>query len=407
MDEKPLTIALPAYGFFPNLGGGEIGLHNVAKRLKARGHRPVVVAPWTYAVALRRRGVSLPYEVKAFPPALLGRYARYPEGAQKGLNLFYDALQARFRFDVAHINYAFPVGVSFIRWQARAGRTLPFLIQSVGEDIQKQPEIGYGLRLDPAIEALVQRWLPCAPMVTAVSESVRDEFRGLGVPDRAVRMVPYGVDARRFGGHRTERTKEDLFGFPPGTFVFLCVGRNHPKKNFEQPLRALAQLVAAGRTDLRLVYVGNGVDALKDAAEGLGLTPYVAFFPPPPLEKNRYDDIPAAGLLDYYHLADAFLMPSITETFGIVIAEAMASGLPVVVADAPGCRDVTDHGKYALTYRLDQDRHLAKHMVALADSPDLRARYRGLSRDRAWSFDWDAVTEMYLACYAELLDRPR
>ncbi len=397
-----LAIAMPAFGFFPNLGGAEIGLHNVAKRLKARGHRPVVVSSWKHVRALRAQGISMPYEVVSYPPLCLGRYGAWPGLAQAALDVFYDRLQAKYRFDVAHINYAFPVGVSFIRWQEKAARRLPFLIQSVGEDIQKQPEIGYGLRLDPAVETLMQRWLPKARMVTAVSESVRHEFLGLGVPERAIRMVSYGVDVARFSGHRPAQTKEALFGCPPGAFVFLCVGRNHSKKNFAQPLRALAQLVQAGHTNFRLAYVGNGVDSLRDDVVRLGLESYVLFRKPPPMERGRYDDIPATGLLDYYRLADCFVMPSITETFGIVIAEAMASGLPVIAADSPGCRDVTDHGRYALAYDLPDDGALAKAMAAMMADPALRAEYRALSRERAVIYDWDVITDRYLDCYREL-----
>ena len=55
--------------------------------------------------------------------------------------------------------------------------------------------------------------------------------------------------------------------------------------------------------------------------------------------------LPATALVALYQAADVFVFPSLIETFGIVIVEAMAAGLPIIVSDAPGCRDVVRHGE--------------------------------------------------------------
>ena len=404
MNKQQLTIAMPAPGFFPNLGGAEIGLHNVAKRLKNRGHRPVVISSWKHVRALRKRGIVMPYEVVAYPPYCLSHYRNHANIIQVVLNQFYNYLSHVYKFDVAHINYTFPTGVSFVRWQESKSKKLPFLIQSVGDDIQKQPEINYGMRLDSQIESFVQKWVPQAPMVTAVSDSVRQEFLGLRIAEEKIRMVPYGVDVQRFSSHKPSVSKEQLFRCSSDTFVFLCVGRNHPKKNFVQPLRAFKQLLTQENKNCLLVYVGNGNEALQANIDELDLNGKVLLRKPPPMEQNKYDNIPADGLLDYYHLVDCFVMPSITETFGIVIAEAMASGLPVIAADAPGCRDVTDYGRYALTYQLPDDEALMMHMRALMQQPETCQHYRSLSRERVDVFDWEVITDKYLECYYELLN---
>lgn len=67
---QPLNIALPIPSFLPNLGGMEVGLHNIAHRLLERGSRPVVMAPFPHVTQLQRAGWNLPYEVRAFPPKI-------------------------------------------------------------------------------------------------------------------------------------------------------------------------------------------------------------------------------------------------------------------------------------------------------------------------------------------------
>ena len=64
-------IALPTPSFLPAIGGAEVGLHNIAKTLKAKGHEPYVITSFTHAMSLRQMMVQIPYTVLYYPPKLL------------------------------------------------------------------------------------------------------------------------------------------------------------------------------------------------------------------------------------------------------------------------------------------------------------------------------------------------
>lgn len=68
MTHNSRTIAFPISSFLPNLGGMEVGLHNIALRVKQRGYRSIVIAPYPHVRALKKQNWILPYEVIPFPP---------------------------------------------------------------------------------------------------------------------------------------------------------------------------------------------------------------------------------------------------------------------------------------------------------------------------------------------------
>ena len=176
------TIALPISSFLPNLGGAEVGLHNIAGKLVDRGHRPVVMAPAPHAVRLVHEGWRLPYPVEAMPPKAWSLLRRAPWLGFWLLDRFFSAMQSRHGFDVWHCTMGYPTGVALIHFAQRRP-DIRYVIRCAGEDIQRDPDIGYGARLDPKVDSLVRSYLPRAQMLTAISDSVADEYRALGVDD--------------------------------------------------------------------------------------------------------------------------------------------------------------------------------------------------------------------------------
>ncbi|MBF0625201.1 MAG: glycosyltransferase family 4 protein [Magnetococcales bacterium] len=401
MDEaRPLRVALPTSTFLPSTGGVEVGLHNIARRLLGAGHAPVVIASAPQVRALQQEGWRLPYPVLAFPPRIWGVLRRWPGGGYWLLERFFDRLQRRHRFDFWHGTMGYPVGVALARWAAR-GAGVPHLVRCAGEDIQQQPEIGYGLRLDPAIDAQVIRWLPRAQRLVAITDSVAAEYRALGVAEARIARVPNGVDLERFARPVERAAVRRRWGIPPGALLFLAVGRNHPKKDFPTLVRAAGLLKAAGGIAFRVVLVGQGMTALASLIGSLGLEEEVLTVPDlgAAVRGEGILELPPAELVDLYRAADLFVFPSLVETFGIVLVEAMAAGLPVITTDAPGCRDVVRGGRDGVLVPPGRPEALARAMGDLARDERLRAHWADRSRHRAADFSWDRVVEEYVGLY--------
>ncbi len=258
MTGVPRTIAMPISSFLPNLGGAEVGLHNIACKLIERGWHPVVMAPASHVRRLRGDGWRLPYELRALPPKAWTLLRRSPALGFFVLDRYFAWMQARYRFDCWHCTMGYPTGVALVHF-ARKRADVRYLIRCTGEDIQCDPEIGYGARLDPAIDRVVRDHLPRAQMLIAISDSVAEEYRALGAPEARIRHVPNGVDLARFDGPLDSDAVRRAHGLEPDAFVFLSVGRNHPKKNYAALIEATARLAAETDRRFQLLIVGSGV----------------------------------------------------------------------------------------------------------------------------------------------------
>jgi len=202
----------------------------------------------------------------------------------------------------------------------------------------------------------------------------------------AFRVVPNGVDTERFA----TATPADL---GPGRKV-LFVGRLDERKGFSVAVRAFANL-AETRPDLRLVVVGDGPERAAMDVLPTALRARVTML----------GQVPNVELPPIHAACDLYLGPSIGgESFGIVVIEAMAAGLPVVVSDTAGYDEVVTDGSDGLLVPPRDAGGLAEAVGRVLDDPALAARLAAAGRARAAAFDWSVVIEQIEACYREALD---
>lgn len=400
MSERSLRIGMPISSFLPAVGGMEVGLHNIASRLAALGHRPIVLAPAGNVRALRKAGRQLPYDVAAFPPKMLTLVERAPNLALHVFDLFFAWARRRYGIDVWHGTMGYPIGVALAHF-GRGGR-LPALVRCAGQDIQVDRTIGYGMRLDPAVDRLVRRWLCNIPLLVAISDSVTDEYRALGVPDERIVAIPNGVNVARYRKSVDRRAVRCQYGLPENAFLFLSVARNHPKKNLSAIVEAAGRM--ASRDNLpewAVVIVGKDAPKLEPEVRANGVTGRVHLFDE--IGQDDEGELPSGAMVNLYRCADAFVFPSFIETFGIAIVEAMAAGLPVVTTDAPGCRDVVGKGKFGLMIDPRDKAALAGALERLLIDADERNRLAALSSERSEQYDWDSVVRLYMTAYDRLV----
>lgn len=184
----------------------------------------------------------------------------------------------------------------------------------------------------------------CTSLILSVSELTRDRFLSWSrFPAERVAIVPNTVDLERFAtaDRTTDRTVAERFGLD-GRTVLLTLGRMESQeraKGFDEVIHVVPRL-AASIENLVYVAAGDGTDRarLMAKAKALGVGDRVVF-------TGRIDDATKRSL---YRLAHAYVMPSRGEGFGIVVLEAMAAGLPVVVSACDGTREAVRGGELGI-----------------------------------------------------------
>lgn len=241
--------------------------------------------------------------------------------------------------------------------------------------------------------------LGCCDVVVASCAAEAEQLcRLYGTDPERIEIVPPGVDHAFFspGDRRGARQALGLDDRP----VILFVGRIQPLKGVRIAVEALARLA---RTDAQLVVVGgpSGADGLEElaatqalvAARGLGGR--VRFVEPQPHHL----------LSTYYRAADAVVVPSRSESFGLVALEAAACGVPVVAAAVGGLTTIVDDGR---TGRLVESRDPAEFAAALDEllgSPAWAAELGASAAGKAAGFRWATTAGRLRRVYADLAAR--
>jgi glycosyltransferase involved in cell wall biosynthesis len=198
--------------------------------------------------------------------------------------------------------------------------------------------------------------------VAAVSEYVRERVRARFDLDRARTRVLYnGIDATRFRPPPGLRRA-------PGEATFVAVAHLVPHKGIDVLLRAFARVPAPVR--LRVVGDGPHLAALDALGRALGVSPRVELL-------GLRDDVP-----EILRGADACVHPTLAEGFGNAVAEAMASGLPVIATRAGGIPELVEAGISGLLVPPGDEDALAAAMARVAADPELRARLGEHARRR-------------------------
>jgi glycosyltransferase involved in cell wall biosynthesis/predicted metal-dependent phosphoesterase TrpH len=237
-----------------------------------------------------------------------------------------------------------------------------------------------------ATEVYVDWFYTRCATVLAPTSGVADALSARGMPD--VRVWGRGVDTDLFTPERRDPDLRERL-LDGGELLVLSVGRLSHEKRIGVLLDAFARLSRA-RPEARLVVVGEG-----PARRELERTaPAGAVF----VGEARGRDLAA-----HYASADLFCFPSTTDTFGQVLLEAGASGLPVVAAAAGGALELVAHGQNGLLVPPDDPGRLAALLLELAESPARRAAFGAAGLASARARTWDAAFAQLTTVYRRVL----
>lgn len=290
----------------------------------------------------------------------------------------------QFQPDLVHIATPDLLGLSALRWAMK--RALPIVSSYHTHFSSYLPYYRLGW-LEPALLSYFRWFYGNVHQVHVPTPSMIDDLKEKGV-GRDLRVWARGIDTDRFSPrHRSSEWRRKL-GFAPDDRVVLFVSRLVWEKNLDLYAEAV-QTVSSTMDGVRALVVGDG-----PAREGLQkLLPDGIFTGH--LEGDELSRAYASG--------DIFLFPSVTESFGNVTLEAMASGLPCIVADAVGSRSLVEHGVNGYHVPPGSGEPFAERLDELTGDAERRKRMGEASRARSLNYTWEQINGQLLNSYRELL----
>jgi len=251
------------------------------------------------------------------------------------------------------------------------------------------PQYAEYLTGDPAVEELCWRYIlwyyDQMDTIYAPSRSTKAELVEKGLPAGKIRVYPRGIDVERFNPGKRNGFFENRFGIRSGT-KFLYVGRISKEKNLHVLQTAFRKMFDAVE-NAHLIVVGDGpyLPDMKSAMTGM------------PCVFTSY--LSGEALCTAYASSDVFVFPSATDTFGNVVLEAQASGLPVIVSDAGGPMENMLPDRTGLVVPADDAGGLEAAMRRLCADEDLRRQMgiaaRQYMEDRSFEAAFIRTWEMY------------
>ena len=378
---RSLRVAVLTETYPPEINGVAATVARVVDGLHERGHELQLVRPRqgrqdTAADESRMthvlvRGLPIP----RYPQLKMGLPAR---------RALVD-LWTVHRPDVVHIVTEGPLGWSALQAATQLGLPVVSDFRTNFHAYSRH----YGMAwLHSPIRAYLRRFHNRTACTMVPTEGLRSELAASGF--KRLRVVSRGVDTRQFDPSRRSDALRTHWGASRNTPVVLCVGRLAAEKNLGLLLTAF-EAMRGTAPGARLVLVGDGPDRAH-LAQGC---PGAVF-----AGTRRGEDLAA-----HYASAEIFLFPSVTETFGNVVPEAMASGLAVVGFDYAAAGQLIRHGDNGLLVRLEDRESFCDVARGLADELAYARALGAQARITASRLDWGRVIDAVEAEYAAAMNR--
>jgi glycosyltransferase involved in cell wall biosynthesis len=223
-----------------------------------------------------------------------------------------------------------------------------------------------------------------AQAVVAVSDRVAKDLLEIGVPPASIQVVPNGVDLQEFSPGTADRKK---WGLPEEVPLALFAGDIRiSRKNLDTVLRALVKV-----PNLHLAVAGiTEGSPYPQLSVSLGVSDRVHF-----LGLRR--DVP-----EVMKAVDFFVFPSRYEPFGLVVIEAMATGIPVITARSTGASDLVTPEAGIVLQDSDDTEALVQALLLLTNNPDLRKKMGQTARAIAEQHSWTNMAQQYVNIFEEL-----
>jgi 1,2-diacylglycerol 3-alpha-glucosyltransferase len=379
--------------YYPDVNGAAYFTYRLATLLARRGHKVLVMCPSrsfrntisndeevaVYGI----RSIHLPVyqNFRISPLFILGTIRRVIRETSP---------------DIVHIQNHFLIGKEAVSAAKKLG------IPVIGTNHFMPENLTHYLHLPRIAERWLQRFawrqfvrvfeqldFVTTPTKTAAALLVRAGLKKKVVP------VSCGIDLERFKPTNDGAYLERRFAIPTNKPVLLYVGRLDKEKRIDMILRALPHILRVTSVHLIVAGIGKEKQNLEELTEELGIQQAVTFA----------GFVPDEDLQNIYRVADLFVTAGVAELQSIVTMEAMASGLPVVAANAMALPELVHDGENGYLFSDGDGEMFAEKVIAILSNQALRAEMSKKSLDIIRDHDINKIIQKYEAIYSEMINR--
>ncbi|MFA5871850.1 MAG: glycosyltransferase [Parcubacteria group bacterium] len=380
-----MRIAIFTNNYLPIVSGVTRSIEEYQRKLENQGHKVYIFAP-KYSGYLDKEQSVFRY------PAVNVKYkVSYPLAIRQAGTKKAERKLREFCPEIIHSQHPTVLGSEALKFSKKLRIPIIFTYHTLYEEYVHYIPLIPGWALRRAVSAQALRYCNKCDGVIAPTGEIKKMLMGKGasVP---IEVIPSGIEIEKFRIGDRKKIR-NLYNIQDHEILLLCVSRLAKEKNLGLLLKAFRKLsLKIDTVKLMLVGGGHAADSLKKIAAELGVSRKTIF---PGL-------IDLDEIQDYYLAGDIFAYSSMTETQGMIVAEAMAAGLPVVAVDATGSRDVVIDGKTGyLTENSVSD--FSKKIEDLIEDGELRKKFSKAALAESEKYDVGVSTKNLLEFYEKTI----
>lgn len=349
-----MKIGIFTNNYLPNPYGVTVAVERARSAMVERGHRVYLFAPqW-------KGYTDLVPNIFRFPAIETAFRFRFPIALPFSWKMR-KVLQS-LEFDIVHAHHPNVLGSVAMRWARKKKVPLVFTWHTL---------YNWYANFVPLLHPKLVAWIATRTAVTYANrahrvivptESAKEIIVGWGVRESSITVIPTGIDEALFAEARGEKIRQQ-FGIQPKEPVLFLNCRLTEEKNPEFVFRAVMNILKTKEAHLIVVSDGYLMPKIRTYVQESGVADRVHFA----------GQVPQNEVKNYYAAADIFVYSSLSETQGLVIAEAMYMRLPVVALDGSGVRDVVRHEDSGFLVSPEQgEEAFALRVQALLGNQELR-----------------------------------
>lgn len=372
--------------FSPSVGGLENSVMSLCAGLKKSGHEVFVFAP--------KYSASTPEEKNVFRcPSIRFKYGGYLYAVTLPFFSSMDALVKDLHLDVIHSQQPFLLGEEALRFSKKFGIPIVFTYHTKYEDnLHYIPIVSRLVPKDWIINKAVAYLNKCDHVIspsTSIKKFVLS--RGAKAP---ISVIPSGINMEKFGKDGENRKKiREKYRIANDEIVLFTACRLAREKNIEFLVNAFSGIVKNNKK-VKYLIVGDGPAKkyLEEMVKKLGLEKSIIFV----------GWVSGEHIAGYYKAGDIFVYASLTETQGLVVAEAVVAGLPVVAVNASGTEDAVVDGETGfLTENLIDD--FSEKALAVINNAELRSKMAAQAKTSSEKFSEELWIKNIVGLYESLI----
>ena len=373
-----LKIGITCY---PTVGGSGVVATELGKALAEKGHEVHFITS------------SLPFRLEDgtanifYHEVEVNQYSvfRYPPYDLALASKMADVIK-REGLDLLHVHYAIPHSISAYLAKEMVDRDVKIVTTLHGTDITV---LGY----DPSLSDIIRFGIEKSDAVTAVSNDLAFQTKELLNIDKPIETVYNFIDHRIYYPREVDHLKQK-YGIRKDTKVISHISNFRKVKRVEDVIKVFHKVNLEMDAMLLLIGEGPELSVICDLVKKLGLTERVRFLG----NQKR--------VAEMLSMSDVKLLLSEKESFGLVILEAMACGVPVIGTNVGGIPEVIEHGENGYICSLGDIDEISSYTIQLLKNPTLQKQMAESARNRAvHTFHQDRIVSQYEKIYHDTLEK--